>query len=153
MRNRGYFALLHSEFLDPLISIKVVHNELPEELVKIVHSTINDHKAAQDPCDMVSSAEALQLVLLPLLPEPCIDVIGVEIFQSEGLSDARQGRLASIGNEQILVLHQRVVVNARWTLVTCLGKLVLHRVIDLEFCDSFDATTSMNVDVLIIRRE
>jgi hypothetical protein len=54
---------------------------------------------------MVSSAEALQLALLPMLPEPCLDVIGVEIFQGEGLGDARQGRLASIGNQQVLVLH------------------------------------------------
>jgi len=105
MRNGGDFALLHAEFFDPLISVQVVDNELPEELVEIVHSTIDDHEAAQDPSDMVSSAEALQLALLPMLPEPCVNVIGIEIFQGEGLGDAWQGRLASIGYQQVLVLH------------------------------------------------
>jgi hypothetical protein len=74
---------------------------------------------------MISTAEALEFILLSLLPETCINIESIEVLQSERLRYTWQGGLPTIGYQEIFVLNQSVIVHTNRARIDHLGKLVL----------------------------
>ena len=99
---------------------------------------------------MISSTESLQLILFSLTPKTSIDIEFIQLFESERLGYPRQSRLATIGNQFIVIGYKGMIVYSLWARIIYDCELIFQRVVYFQLFDCIDPTSSIYIYVLII---
>ena len=80
MGDGRHLSSFNSEFLNPLILIEVIDDQISKDFIEIIHASVNQHVTSENPCYMIPSAEALQFILFSLLPKTGVNVKGEEFL-------------------------------------------------------------------------